>query len=502
MKKLLAVFLLLFSVIVFAEENTTQTAVTTNESITQEVKRTDIWSTQKMSISSFFDILGREFGVVFNFGATVDTRRLIDVNYRKISLEEALYVISRQYDLNIEKITDVMYYVSNYDGKAGNRDEYTQTKIYKLSGDIDKVDETINQFYKGIYTKVINRNTLAVSTNYNLMKQVDALIENIEKTQTVKATEFTEESYYKFSYISAEESVKILTQKGLVIKAAVDIKNNAIFITHNKKDKEDLDTCIKLIDKKDDPVLIEIMLLDKHFTKDSTIGFDFKDNFIVTKNFSDLKMGDFIPQNFDFNEQLTNTRILSQPKLLTTDKKQASIHMGERVPIITKVTVTEKDSGDTEKTPDIEYIPVGITMKATPTIRNEDEISLDMEIEISSISGYSTTDYGDFPIFNTKKMNSNILIKAGEIVYISGLISDDDRKKIVNVPILGDIPVVGRLFRKENNVPTQSEIIMALRLKPKYDTVTSNLKDKYEEKMPAADDTKTLRLKKKSKKDK
>ncbi len=445
-------------------------------------KRIDIFSTQKMTITTFFEQLSNEYGVFFNFGDAVNTKQLIDVNLRNVSLNEAIYVISKQYSIQTEKITDKTYFVSKYEGKAETREEIQQTRIYRVKKGVSTLEETIKTIFKGLKTKIINEENIVVTANYNSIKQIDSFVE--EFNQSMERKRDLMEGNYKLSYINPEEALKIINSKVKIEKSAVDTKNNLLLLTYDNSLKEEVENIIKLIDIEESSVLIEIMILDKYFSKEDNFGFEFNKEFTVTKNTGEINFNNFLPKTFEFNQTFANTKVLSQPKLLTTNKKTAEIHIGDRVPVIKGVTIIDKDSGDKERVPEIEYVNLGIILKVIPTVHNDEKISLDIKLEISSINGYTASEFGNFPVFNNKNLSSNIFLNSGDIIYLSGLISEDERKKTITVPILGNIPIVGNLFRKENNIPTQSEIIMAIRVKSDYyksDNIVFDKESTYEE---------------------
>ncbi|MFP4032671.1 MAG: type II secretion system protein GspD, partial [Desulfococcaceae bacterium] len=111
---------------------------------------------------------------------------------------------------------------------------------------------------------------------------------------------------------------------------------------------------------------------------------------------------------------------------------------------------------------DFQYFDVGVKLNATPTINPNGEITLDLKLEVSSLGpNLGTTDDPQFSI-RTRTAESILSLYDGEAVIIGGLISDDERQTFQEVPFLGDLPVVGKLFNNEDVNASRTDIVMAI----------------------------------------
>ncbi len=158
----------------------------------------------------------------------------------------------------------------------------------------------------------------------------------------------------------------------------------------------------------------------------------------------------------------TNANILSTPSLLTLDNQEAYITVGENVPFITgSFTNTGANSGATNPFQTIERENVGITLKVTPQINEGDSVVLDIEQEVSSISldGPAASDI----ITQERKIQTKVLASDGRVVVLGGLIKDDVQEGQQKVPILGDIPLLGRLFRSDRESVTKNNLLVFIR---------------------------------------
>ncbi|CAH0992490.1 Secretin ExeD [Sinobacterium norvegicum] len=161
-------------------------------------------------------------------------------------------------------------------------------------------------------------------------------------------------------------------------------------------------------------------------------------------------------------EEKTNSNILSTPSLLTLDNSEAQIVVGKEVPFTTGSYTN--DSGDSSNPfTTIERKDVGITLKVTPQINEGGTVVLQIYQEISSLTGdASKVDASDI-ITNKRIIETSVLVDNGETVVLGGLI--DERLDQVNsqIPLLGDIPWLGRLFRSDANKVVKSNLMIFLK---------------------------------------
>ncbi|MEH6593352.1 MAG: type II secretion system secretin GspD [Halioglobus sp.] len=162
------------------------------------------------------------------------------------------------------------------------------------------------------------------------------------------------------------------------------------------------------------------------------------------------------------NEQ-NNANILSTPSLLTLDNQEAYITVGQNVPFVTGSFTNTGSGGDGAQNPfqTIERENVGITLTVTPHINEGDAVVLDIEQEVSSLTGLSAI--ASDLITNERKIQTKVLAGDGRTVVLGGLIKDDVQDGTQKVPILGDIPFLGRLFRTDAVKVTKTNLLIFIR---------------------------------------
>lgn len=153
------------------------------------------------------------------------------------------------------------------------------------------------------------------------------------------------------------------------------------------------------------------------------------------------------------------TNILSTPTLVTMDNEEAQIVVGQNVPFITgSFTQTGTDATNPFQT--IERQDVGLTLNITPQINEGDSIKLDIEQETSSLSSSAATLAASDLITNKRSIKTSVLVANDQILVLGGLIQDEFRDTASKTPVLGDIPIVGRLFRFDNTQKTKQNLMV------------------------------------------
>lgn len=214
---------------------------------------------------------------------------------------------------------------------------------------------------------------------------------------------------------------------------------------------------------------------------------------LATEDPSGLSLGDGVTLGFgeeDSNGDLkwgaliqalstsTDVNLLSTPSILTLDNQEASIVVGENVPFITG-TSTSTGSGVSNPFQTIQREDVGLSLKVTPHVAGLSTIRLELEQENSQVKD-SVGEAADI-VTTTRKLESTVLADDGETIALGGLIRDNITKTVRKVPILGDIPLLGILFRSTSNSREKSNLMVFLRptILPDNERLLSMTRQKY-----------------------
>ncbi|MDT8281736.1 MAG: type II secretion system secretin GspD [Gammaproteobacteria bacterium] len=156
----------------------------------------------------------------------------------------------------------------------------------------------------------------------------------------------------------------------------------------------------------------------------------------------------------------TNTNILSTPNITTLDNEEAELIVGQNLPFVTGSFTGTGSTNPQNPFQTIERQDVGLTLKVTPQINEGDTVQLVIEQETSSVIP-GTFEQG---IATRKRsIKTTVLVDDGAILVMGGLISDEATDTKSKVPLLGDIPVIGFLFRSENTTKNKSNLMVFLR---------------------------------------
>jgi general secretion pathway protein D len=156
----------------------------------------------------------------------------------------------------------------------------------------------------------------------------------------------------------------------------------------------------------------------------------------------------------------TKNDILSTPSIVTMDNKEASFNVGKEVPTPTgSQSSTSTDSIFNT----IEYKTVGTKLTVTPQINEGDSVLLTIEQEVSSVAKQADGTAGLGPTFDTRTVKNAVLIKSGETVVLGGLMDEQTKEEVSKVPLLGDIPGLGYLFRYTSNSTAKRNLMIFIR---------------------------------------
>ncbi len=156
----------------------------------------------------------------------------------------------------------------------------------------------------------------------------------------------------------------------------------------------------------------------------------------------------------------TTTRLLANPQLRTTEGQTAQARFGDQVPVpVTTFSPIATGGLAQQAITSFEYKSVGVNIDITPRVHHDDEVSLNLKIDISSVG---PPGFQGLPTFNTRTVTSVIRLKDGETNILAGLISDQERRSLSGVPGLASLPLLGRLFAHNKDEDQQTDIVMTL----------------------------------------
>jgi type II secretory pathway component GspD/PulD (secretin) len=146
-------------------------------------------------------------------------------------------------------------------------------------------------------------------------------------------------------------------------------------------------------------------------------------------------------------------RVLSAPRVAVLDGNKATVNLGEEVPI---------PQVDTTGRITFTFKPIGVVLEITPRLNREGLITITISPEVSSVIQFLQTPSGPVPRIASRKATTIVQVRSGESIIIAGMISVEERETVVKVPLLGDIPIIGSLFRRTTTDRRESEVIFVV----------------------------------------
>ena len=299
------------------------------------------------------------------------------------------------------------------------------------------------------------------------------------------------------------------------INITADKASNALVVVASPADYQNLSQIIRQLDKRRRQVYVEAMIIEASMDKLRNLGVQWRAT--ATKGGSPVAIGGFgtidnttfqsilqglqgatmggignfltvpittidssgkpVQQNlqipgfaalFSLNDFRDTVNILSTPQILTSDNKEAEILVGENVPFISQSQTTSALGTTTSGTTSgivnsIVRQDVGIILKITPQITEGDNVKLDIYQEISSVKNQSdalTVSVG--PTITKRSTKTSVVVKDNQTVVIGGLMQENDEEQITKMPFLGDIPLLGYLFKTKNTTKNKTNLIVFL----------------------------------------
>ena len=156
----------------------------------------------------------------------------------------------------------------------------------------------------------------------------------------------------------------------------------------------------------------------------------------------------------------SSTRTLASPQIRTSEGLTAQARFGEQVPI-PSVTFAPIATGGVNQQPitSFAYQNIGVNIDITPRTHHDDAVTLTLKLSLTSQVGVG---FGDLPVFGNREINTTIRLRDGETNILAGLIRDDERTVLAGAAGLSDLPIIGRLFARNEKEVRQTDIILTL----------------------------------------
>jgi general secretion pathway protein D len=368
------------------------------------------------------------------------------------------------------------------------------TKFYDLKyTDVNKVFGEIANVINSLYPAKIYKYRLIKNSSLNeiiavapkkVLNDLDEIIKKFDR-KSISADMSTAIITLKNSDVNS--IIKVLTQ---IIREkyrtskdkpsiTADKETNSLIILATKDQLEILKKIINALDVPKQQVYVKAKILEISDTKASQIGNEFgllggvadssSGIYTLSANLGgsalafnpsdlglqipDLKQGVALGVTVNLLETLGAAKKLSEPSVLCINNTPSTIYVGKTVSILTgKTTSTSTSESYTRQ-------DIGLTLKVKPRIDSDNKVSLNVQAIIEDLlPGSQTT----LPITSKRQINTTAIVRNGQTIILGGLVRDNDDLTTKKVPLLGDIPVLGRLFRKDSSDKDKTTIVILL----------------------------------------
>jgi len=149
--------------------------------------------------------------------------------------------------------------------------------------------------------------------------------------------------------------------------------------------------------------------------------------------------------------------VISNPRVVTSNQKEALIKQGQEVGYL---TITGAGAGGGTQVPQVQFKEAVLSLKVTPTITSDGRVFLNMDVVKDEVAGYVDTGFGQVPTIAKREVNTAVLMEDGQTVVIGGVYEFKDQRDLSKVPFLGDLPVIGNLFKKHGTTKSKAELLV------------------------------------------
>ena len=175
--------------------------------------------------------------------------------------------------------------------------------------------------------------------------------------------------------------------------------------------------------------------------------------------FSRTALGDFVDVRLDALQQNGDVKLLSNPNISAVDGQPAAVFIGDNITYISSITSSPTGQNVTTAT-----VSAGIKLFVTGKVNNDGYVTLNIHPEVSSVTFRVGIGGAQLPDISSREATTTLRVKDGDTIAIGGLISQQDVKSVQKVPILGDLPFFGQLFRDTQVTHNRNEVVIFIKV--------------------------------------
>ncbi len=439
----------------------------------------DVLELKDMDIGDVLKLISKKSGLNIVKGRNVKGQ--VTIYLKDVDVRDALRIIMESNDLAYAEEDGIISVMTakDYELAFGHRfGEKTQIKIYQLKHASAADAVALLSQIKSIIGKVIadeKSNTVVLIDTPERLEAMDRLVQEIDVAVGTQV--------FKLSYAKAEDVSKqieeIITKNIGLVK--YDERSNKVIVTDTTQKLKRIENLIDAFDEKHKEVSISAKIIQLTLTDQYKMGVDWEaivsdyhsltlksdfDILSATDKKGKVSIGTLSTDDYTaFVEALDTigtTDILSSPSITVINNEEAKILVGSTQPYVTTTTTTPS-SGATTTAESVNFIDVGVQLYVTPTIHDDGYITMNIKPEVSSVTSFLTTgNNNQIPVVETSEAETTVMVKDRTTIVIGGLIKDEKLETVKKVPLLGDVPVLGNIFRNKDSYVRKTEIVIFL----------------------------------------
>jgi general secretion pathway protein D len=321
---------------------------------------------------------------------------------------------------------------------------------------------------------------LITSTNQLAMKVIDSKTVLIYPNTADKQREYQEQLVRVFYLANADAkgTAAFLRAMLKIHDPFVDERTNMIALRDSQENIQLAERLVAMYDSAEPEVVLEMEVLEISSTSLTNLGIQFPSSLSLTpiapstdsSGSGGLTLGNIRSLTKDnialglggitvnLQRQVGDFSTLANPQIRVKNKEKAKVLVGDKIPIVTSTTGTGGFVSDS-----VSYVDVGLKLDVQPTIYPDDEVSIQIALEVSSLGSSITTSSGTVAYqIGTRNASTVLRLRDGETQLLAGLISKDESSNSNRLPLLGDLPLIGRLFSSTLDNGDRKELVLAI----------------------------------------
>lgn len=379
----------------------------------------------------------------------------LTLNLKDKTFREAIELILMNKGLSYTERSDTLI-IAAKDVIAGYK--IPVTRIYELkNASAEEAKGILDGYVKEGAVNIVadaRMNTLIITGTIEEIEKVEGIIGTIDEellTRTFKIDNAIFED--EIEAIKNMLSI-IVTEEGRI---NIDSRQSEIIVKGTEEQLDNVETMIVGLDKRAPQIMIQAKIIEIALEAEKDLGVQWFSGGVEGQiTIGEITLGGSFERSGLINATLRalqiegKTNILSNPKVLTLDGKEAKILSGSKIPI------RERTEEGLET---IKYMDVGLSMIITPRLSSDEVITMDVYVTIDSLGEELIQGY---PVINSREEKVIIRANLGETVVIGGLITSEEIENIRKIPILSSIPIFGELFKFTHTKSKKTEIIILI----------------------------------------